>query len=80
MVAADSEIGDHMRDSLVRDDDRLRFFEELSFVARSLVYRRSSESILLFDRANDRTIGSAGFIARPADRTLLYVGVRLARI
>ena len=62
------------------DDDRVRFFEELSFVSRSLVYRWSSESILLFDRANDRTIGSAGGVAWPVDRTLLHVGVRLTRI
>ena len=80
MVATDREIGNYLRDSVVRDDGCLRLLEQLSNVARSLVHRRRSESILLLDRPNDRAISSAGGVARPTDRALHLIGVRLTRI
>ena len=79
MVATDGEIGDHVRDSLVRGDDRFRILEQLPLVTVSFVRRGRVKPGILFDRANDRTIGSARSIAWPADRTLLHVSVWLAR-
>src|SRR5581483_1858845 len=80
LAAADGEVGDHLRHSLVPHDDRVCVLEKLSAFPGAALHGRRAEPVVLFHRADHRAARSAAGFARPADRPFFHVRLRPARL
>src|SRR5712692_7282708 len=79
LAQTDSEDGDCLRDSMVRNRHGLCFFLQLPTIVSAFVLRRPLESRILFDGANYCTAFGSESSARAAYRPVFYVDIRAAR-